>query len=196
MTRRILPACAVGMILAATVAQPGTIHALAARPTTIGAAPKDCPADTNFVSLHNLFDDGKAYGGYIGGYPVWVGGLSGPRATLHFRGLGPPYDLGYGWGHKVLFALKRGFVGTVTLSGGDVNGPARLWFDAVEVGAPYGEVRRLPLAAKRQDAIPGGAGPRQWPTFPGGIVVPGAGCYYLQATWPGGTWRITFAAGL
>jgi hypothetical protein len=196
MRRRILSAGVVGMILAATTAQPATIRALAVGSTTIGAAPKDCPAGTNFVSLPNLFGDGKAYGGYIGGDPVWVGGFSGPRATLHFKGISPPYDPDYGWGRKVLFALKRGFGGTVTLSGGDLNGPARLWFDAVEIGAPYGEVHRLPLAAKLQDARPGGAGPRQWPTFPGGIVVPRAGCYYLQATWPGGTWRITFAAGL
>ncbi|HEY8284089.1 MAG TPA: hypothetical protein VIJ28_06860 [Chloroflexota bacterium] len=166
-------------------------RAMSAAPT-IGGVPKNCPDTTHFVSLFNVFDDGKAYGGLVGSAPAWLRGFSGPAATLTFGGV---YQPGYGWGRKVLFVLKRGFKGTVTMSGGSVRGHAPLWFDAVEVGALDRPVRRLTLQATRQLAFAGGAGPRQWPTFPGGITVPRAGCYYVEATWPGGKWRLTFAAG-
>jgi len=36
----------------------------------------------------------------------------------------------------------------------------------------------------------------QWTQFPGSLTVPAAGCYSLQAIWPGGSWHLTFAAGL
>jgi hypothetical protein len=35
----------------------------------------------------------------------------------------------------------------------------------------------------------------QWTQFPGGLTIPGAGCYGLSATWPGGSWHLSFAAG-
>jgi len=35
----------------------------------------------------------------------------------------------------------------------------------------------------------------QWAEFPGSLTILKAGCYYLEATWPGGSWHITFAAG-
>ncbi|HEY6541132.1 MAG TPA: hypothetical protein VIZ18_09350, partial [Ktedonobacteraceae bacterium] len=38
--------------------------------------------------------------------------------------------------------------------------------------------------------------PGNWVEFPGGLDIPKAGCYYLQANWPGGSWRITFSAGV
>lgn len=139
-----------------------------------------------------MFDDGKTYSGLVGRAPAWLAGFSGPPATLD----GPyNYAPGYGWDRNVLFVLQRGFKGTVTMYGGSVLGHAPLWLGAVELGAPDPSGRRLTLQAKRQKAFAGGAGPRQWPTFPGGITVPHTGCYYLEATWPGGTWRVTFAAG-
>ncbi|MGH2391452.1 MAG: hypothetical protein ACRDIE_24925 [Chloroflexota bacterium] len=181
----------IGVLLMVTATQPRATRALAATPPIIGVAPKACAGSTHFVSLPNLFGDGKAYGDFIGGDPVWIRGFVGPHATLHAR----YYELGHGWEAGMMFALKRGFSHTATLRGGSMHGHAPLWFDAVENGAPNGETRTLTLAAKRQKAFPGGAGPGQWPTFPGGIVVPRAGCYYVEATWPGGAWRITFAAG-
>lgn len=36
----------------------------------------------------------------------------------------------------------------------------------------------------------------QWTQFPGGLAVPGAGCYSLEAVWSGGSWQMTFAAGV
>jgi hypothetical protein len=46
---------------------------------------------------------------------------------------------------------------------------------------------RSPTIANRND---------QWTQFPGGLTIPKAGCCSLEATWSGGSWRITFAAGL
>jgi hypothetical protein len=36
---------------------------------------------------------------------------------------------------------------------------------------------------------------RVWATFPSGLYVPKAGCYYLDARWRSGQWRMTFGAG-
>ncbi len=182
-------------LLMVTATQPGTPRAIAAAPPKLGVAPQNCSGSTHFVSLLNLRDNGVAYRGYIGGDPLWIGGFVGPHATLHLTGVRTHYESGYGWGTFVMFVLKRSFTHTVTLRGGAVHGQAPLLFDAVENGAPNGEARALTLEGKRQKAFPGGSGPQQWPTFPGGIVAPRAGCYYVEATWPGGTWRITFAAG-
>jgi hypothetical protein len=186
---------AMGLLLLVTATQPGTPRAIAAAPPTLDAAPQNCSGSTHFVSLLNLSDNGVAYSNYIGGDPFWVGGFWGPRATLHLTGVRTYYEPGYGWAAFVMFVLKRSFTHTMTLRGGTVDGRTPLLFDAAEKDAPNGETRTLTLEGKRQTTFPGGSGPQQWPTFPGDIVAPRAGCYYLKATWPGGTWRITFAAG-
>jgi hypothetical protein len=183
------------VLLGLTVSASPVRDAGAASPS-IGKAPGDCRGDSHFARLANIFDDGKTSGSYIGHSPLWLAGFSGPQATLQF--LGPRtnfYSPGYGWGSGVLFVLARGFKQAVTLAGSGVKDRAPLWFDAVEVGAPNGLERQLVLSGKRQLAFAGGAGPKQWPTFPGDITVPRAGCYVLRASWPGGSWRVTFAAG-
>ena len=38
-----------------------------------------------------------------------------------------------------------------------------------------------------------GAGRDMWSAI---LYIPAAGCYALDASWPGGSWRVTFAAGL
>jgi hypothetical protein len=189
--------CAAGIcaLLGMAVSMSPVRDAGAATPS-IGKAPGNCRDDSSFSKLANVYGDGKTYGGFIGRSPLWLAGFTGPRATLQFQGIqGNNYSPGYGWGRKVFFVLARGFKQAVTLSGSGVKDRASLWFDAVEVGAPNRPERQLVLSAKRQLAFPGGAGPGQWPTFPGGISVPHAGCYVVRASWPGGSWRITFAAG-
>ncbi len=103
-----------GALLTVTATQSHAPRVFAATPPMIGKAPKACLGSTNFVSLPNLFGDGKAYGGYIGGDPVWIGAFVGPHATLYATGV---YEPGYGWGARAMFALKRGFAHTVTLRG-------------------------------------------------------------------------------
>jgi hypothetical protein len=34
-----------------------------------------------------------------------------------------------------------------------------------------------------------------FPEYPSYLFIPRAGCYVLEASWPGGHWRIPFAAG-
>jgi len=102
------------------------------------------------------------------------------------------YQPPYGWGHKVLWVLKPGFYGTVTLRGGSMDRHAALWFAVVENFVDGGPTRAMSLNAGWQKAFsPGESGP----SFPGALYIPRAGCYYLQARWKGGQWQGTFAAG-
>lgn len=97
----------------------------------------------------------------------------------------------YGWGHKMLWALRPSFSGTVTLTAGGLGRRAPVWLEATERHVDDLPTQALPLNARWQKAFSPGTGP----SFPGGIIVPEAGCYYPEARWHGGAWRGTFAAG-
>ena len=91
----------------------------------------------------------------------------------------------------MLWTLKPGFSGTVTLTAGGVGRRALVWLEATERHVDDVPTKALPLNARWQKAFSPGAGP----SFPGGIIVPEVGCYYLEARWRGGAWRGIFAAG-
>ena len=102
----------------------------------------------------------------------------------------------YGWAHKLLWVVATHVQGAVTIHGINLQTGTPVYPDA-----EYAETSSTPTAlilnpsdptvisqdANRDD---------QWTQFPGGLTVPGAGCYELSATWPGGSWHLTFAAGL
>ncbi len=35
----------------------------------------------------------------------------------------------------------------------------------------------------------------RWTEFPFGPYFPRSGCYFLEARWPGGSWKVPFAVG-
>ena len=178
----------------ASVGQGQSVTKPAPPPLGLGPVPRNCPGAARTVVLKGVFGTGVNSTG-AGAFPVW-GSFGGPRATLAFGAQADVpgvFQAPYGWGHKLLWALDPRFKGRVTLQGGSLHGHARLWFGVVEKGAPDTLVRVVSLDARRQKAYSGGAG--AWPEFPSGLYVPRAGCYYLQARWPGGTWRMIFAAG-
>ena len=165
---------------------PVVSHAASA-PARLGPVPRTCPPgpSPSRFSVH--------YAPGTGAFPAWILGFDGPHATLRFGGMTDQpgiYQPRFGWGHKMLWVLKRGFKGRVTLSGGGLDGKTPLWLDAIELGAPDAPRRAISLEARDQKAFSG-----PWPEFPAGVTIPHAGCYYLQARWPGGHWRFTFAAG-
>jgi hypothetical protein len=148
----------------------------------LGAIPDNCaPSPT-----------GPAIGGYggntiiyaAGSGPVWVNGFDGRTAiisiTLDADG---PYTQ-YGWPVFAWLAVKFPFNEVVTLRGSDLRTSAPLWFTTTE----YGPETFTPLLTVNplQSTV-------QW--WNGTMWLPGAGCYSLQASWQGGGWRITLAAG-
>lgn len=167
---------------------------------TLGLVPRTCPHLSAPQVIGRVF--GTGVGGTVGavrGYgaaPLWTF-LGPPPATLLWspnpQDPNSRFDPPYGFGHKMLWVLQPGFKGRVTMTGGSIYGGKPLWFSITEVGAPDTLARVATFQASRQMAFSGGTG--AWPAFPGALIVPQAGCYFLAAHWPGGHWRITFAAG-
>jgi hypothetical protein len=154
---------------------------------TLGPVPQDCPpgpAPQNFNSNSN-------FESAVGGGSVWVSGFSGPHALLEWLpNLAVETHYQYGWGHKMLWAVKNSVKGPVTIRGANLtNGlPLRPVADAASPDS-------TPTVLVLNPSDPNAQFIDQWVEFPGGLDIPQAGCYYLEASWPGGSWRITFAAG-
>lgn len=152
----------------------------------LGSVPHTCPSGPAPKILSPVFAAG------YGAYPVWGVGFVGQHATLafgtDFAQLKSEYDTTYGWGHKLLWVMPPGYKGRVTLRGGELRSGLPLWFDGRS-----GKARTLVLDPQRVllPSSPKGT----WATFAAALYVPKAGCYYLNARWPGGQWRMTFAAG-
>jgi len=134
----------------------------------------------------------------LGAGPAWVGGIgrynqvplalvwSGDASTTHYQN---------GWAHKDLWVVATTLQGSVTIRGTNLSTGAPVYPDADGASATStptvmvldpGDPTVLKEDANR-DA--------QWTQFPGSLTVPGAGCYSLEAIWPGGSWHMTFAAG-
>lgn len=159
-----------------------------AAPASLGLAP-NCPSSS---APKNIAPD--YFAPAVGATPAWTVGFVGPRATLlfgenHTMYSWVQYDL-HGWEHKFLWVLGPSFTGKVTFQGANLADGTPLWLTADNV--PNMTTSLVldpgdPTVVNR---------PGNWVEFPGGLDIPRAGCYYLQANWPGGSWRITFSAGV
>ncbi len=153
----------------------------------LGPVPQDCPPGPTPQSI-----DG-AFGPVVGVSPVWAGNFIGPHATLAWY---PPVTSAihnqYGWPHKLLWVVEDNVKGFVTIHGANLRDGSPLRPDA-EQEAATSTPTTLVLDPQDPNLINHAD---QWAEFPGSLTIPKAGCYYLIATWPGGSWRITFAAGV
>ena len=168
----------------------------------VGPAPAQCSQESPALTA----DGNPAMGLAIGTAPVLVGGFVGPYATLpvgsaasarlNFPGWTQPYSR-YGWPALIDLILHRSVTGPVTLSGRDAQTGYPLWFGFVMpgvVGAPQQVTLTLPLDPAHT-AIPAGGETSGEDFWYGYAFLPGAGCYTLTASWPGGSWQITVSAG-
>lgn len=151
----------------------------------LGPVPQDCPPGSAPQNLDSNF--GSAYGGGS----VWGAGFTGSHAVLEWLpNLASETHDQYGWGHKLLWIVKGSVKGLITIRGANLMNGLPLRPEA-EAESPGSTSSVLVLNPSDPNAQYEG----QWVEFPGGLDIPQAGCYYLEATWPGGNWRITFAAG-
>lgn len=136
----------------------------------------------------------------VGAGPAWGVGISSYKQVPLALVWNPVDALDthnqYGWEHKLLWVVATHVQGSVTIHGMNLQTGTPIYPDA-----EYAEASSTPTAlilnpsdptvvsqdANRDD---------QWTQFPGSLTVPGAGCYSLEATWPGGNWHLAFAAGL
>lgn len=143
--------------------------------------PQNCPPGS---TLQPIFSD---VGAAVGGPPVWAIGFNGPRAVIEI----PTYFTytPYGWTWKLIWRMQDSYTHPITLRGGNLHDGSLLWF---QIGQQ--DPSTSPVLAPRLAENPVlNAG--SWVDWTSYLYIPAAGCYYLEATWPGGHWRITFAAG-
>lgn len=149
----------------------------------LGAVPATCPANAPPTPLpHGL-------GAAIGMGPVWVVGFT-PGLSLH---LGNPHLLwhdSHGWERKVGWVIGPRYHQRVGLRGWALGTRVPLWF---QFGGQAPGTAPILDPRRPQAFFPGL--PAGWVAFPSYLVIPRAGCYVLEASWPGGLWRLTFAAG-
>ncbi len=153
------------------------------QPTGLGAAPPYCltaPAPRPIL---------PGIGAVVGSAPVWVAGFDGPWATLHVATIDPVLATRYGWATDLRWEVGLSFTGALLVRGQNLRTSAALWFRL-----PNQAATNLLLLDTRAShaASPLGNGWAEWLSE---VSIPASGCYLLEATWPGGHWQITFAAG-
>lgn len=147
----------------------------------LGPIPRNCPpGPTPRSSLPGI-------GPVIGGSKVWASGFNGPHAEISI----PYYDTytQHGWSWKIVWEVGPDYTQLVTIQGGNLRDGTPLWFQVT------GNPTTSPVLDPRHPDHPGSTVGTDWAEWGSYVFIPQAGCYYLQASWPGGSWRINFAAG-
>jgi len=152
-------------------------------PTTspLGPIPRDCsPGPTPRSSLPGI-------GPVIGGSKVWASGFDGSHADIPI----PSYDTytQHGWTWKIVWEVGPDYTQLVTIRGVNLRTGTPLWFQVT------GNPTTVAVLDPKHPDHPGSAVGIDWAEWGSYVFIPQAGCYYLQASWPGGSWRINFAAG-
>lgn len=134
--------------------------------------------------------------GAIGGSPVWVVGFEGSHATKYLNGF---THTRYGWKTAITFAIESDFTDPVVMRGERLSDGTPLWF---QVSEPC-QTQTTPSVAVVLDPQQPGLASFQntsmglsdtWAAWDAMLYLPDAGCYALNAKWPGGSWRVTFIA--
>jgi len=97
----------------------------------------------------------------------------------------------YGWPWKVIWRVSTRYTQPVQLHGGSLRTGTPLWF---QIGEPASTTPILDPRPDEQQIAQSG-NPTEFVEWKSYLYIPGAGCYYVEADWPGGSWRVTFAAG-
>lgn len=151
---------------------------------TLDPPPQDCPPGPRPQDVASEY-----FGPGVGDSPVWAIGFGGPQATLSIT-LDEQWDQ-YGWQRKVLWIVESIYMGTISIYGGSLTDNSPIWFKYEAQG--YELSTQLLLDTHNPNA---GREHKGWVWFGGYLIIPKSDCYYLEAQWPEGGWRITFAAGL
>ncbi|MGO8948557.1 MAG: hypothetical protein ACLQUY_13030 [Ktedonobacterales bacterium] len=168
----------------------------------VGPAPAQCSQQSPVLTA----DGNPNLGLAIGKAPVLVGGFSGPYATLPIGLAASAHAVGgwtaastlYGWPASIDLILHTGVTGPVALSGRDVRTGYPLYFGFVVAGV-WGAPQQVTPTFRldpAHPAIPVGGETGLEDFWYGYAFLPGAGCYTLAASWPGGSWQITVSAGV
>jgi len=152
----------------------------------LDAAPSNCSGrrPRTLVSFGN-------YGNLIGSSPVWAGlyAIFDKRRGAYHVQRDAPRNV-YGWRIKVLWVVTADVEDPVRVVGTDAGKRARLWFEVNE------RDERPVRQATLDPATPGvPLTGDDYVEFPSYVYIPRAGCYSLEASWPGGSWRLVVGLG-
>ena len=150
----------------------------AAAPPKLARPPAGCRGSTT-VSLATI---GRA----IGAAPIFAADFGAGRAKLHVEN-GPHTK--YGWRVKVLVVVDAGQTDSLSLGLRRVGSRRALWF-RVQGQPPSTK----PVLDPAHPPVPAEESSR-WKEFPSYFFLPSAGCFRLEARWPGGSWARRFAGG-
>ena len=153
----------------------------------LGPLPHDCPTGPNPQSIPQITN-------VVGTFPVWAAFAKVPLTLEWTLNEATQFHTQYGWSHKFLWVVDANYKGGITLSGANLQDGTPLLPRADEPGSTS-TFTSLVLNTQNT-AIPVGRRIGHWVEFPGGLIIPKAGCYQLKATWAKGSWQIPFAAGL
>jgi hypothetical protein len=153
---------------------------------TLDPAPQNCP----MISQTRGFEY-KGAPQTVGSSPVLVIGFGGPEAVLiHLKQAQPPE---IGWYRRIILLTETNYSGTVKLQGGEVHGVSPIWFGMRQHNeGPITSLMIRPLDASSSNHT---GSDEEWGLSTSTLFVPGAGCYFLAATWPNGGWIAFFTAG-
>ena len=97
---------------------------------------------------------------------------------MHFDGA---LQTRYGREVKIVWAVQTGFGGAITLSATTADSSGVLYFVLGDEATTSPVLEPQPMS--------------DWWTATGYLDIPAPGCYFLQAHWSGGSWRVEFPAG-
>ncbi len=201
---RLVPSPASPTALPALATPTPTSFLVAATAPPLGPAPARCPSGTPPALTHV---GPPIFGLAVGHTPVWLAGFTGPYPTLRlgptasanaWGGWSAPYTQD-GWPAPIGLEIPAGFAGQIHLSGWDAHaGPSRsMRFGLIQAGgfgAPVNVETTYTLDPTRSIIPPGGVD-STGAFWYGYAFLPGAGCYTLAASWPGGGWSVMISAG-
>jgi hypothetical protein len=157
---------------------------IVASAANVGPAPKDCPLDPP-LRPQKLSDN---IAPLVGTSPVWAtaGGGSGPGHLA-----GDTWSPDGGWPGKIVWEVGPNYNRPVILLAGNLrDGTFLQWH------FPEHQLTWAPVLDPQHPGHPVSVIGPEWNEWGSEILIPAAGCYYVEAIWPEGHWRVTFAVGL
>ncbi len=156
-------------------------------PPLLGPVPQNCPVSnpTPHMSLPGL-------GPVIGASPVWADWPGGPVIAHLSPTKNEPstYLAPYGWAIlKTIWEVGPNYTHAVTVRGHDLfnHMPLLFQFDDTPVADA--------VLDTQHPNHPWSVVGEGWAEWGSDFVVPKAGCYVVDVSWPTGHWSVTFAAG-
>ena len=155
-----------------------------------GPLPQNCPVSN--PARHTISPNISSV---IGTSPVWAAWIPGPNI---FHLIPPPnspypstYEAPYGWDlTKVVWEVGPDYHEFVTIRGYAVSDHTPLLFQFTNATPTANAV----LDPQHPDHPVSDLGPN-WAEWGSDIIVPKAGCYVMEVSWPVGHWDLTFAVG-